>query len=562
MKRLSLAGGRDRVRLPAAFVLLALAPCQASSRTGSPGAEPSLALTPRPRLVLFVSVDQMRFDYLTRLDGQFQGGLRRLLDRGAVFTNARYRHASTETGPGHAVLASGRNGSHSGIVGNDWWDALSRTMVNVVDDPAQSPVGGTGRAASPANFIGFTIGDILKRSSPRSRVVSVALKDRSAVLMGGRRPDAAFWFDNTAGGFVSSTYYMTALPRWLAAWQESRPADRFQGRSWTRLLADVSVYERLAGPDQQAGEWDGAGVAFPHALTGRPPQDAFYASLRRTPFADELLLEMGKRALEAYGLGRRPGTDMLFVGFSSVDGVGHDYGPDSQEAMDCLLRLDRMLQQLFEAADRASGGRTLVVLSADHGSMPLVELLQARGIAARRVRGRVLQEAVEKELKARFSGRSGLIARFDAPHFYLDLDAMRGQGLSRAEVEAAVADGARASGIVERVYTQAALLGDPPAGDPDFALFRSAFFEPRSPHLIVRLAPYVLLDEDAQGTGHGSPHDYDRHVPVVFMGAGLRPGRYAEPSGPEDIAPTLGALLGLDYPLQDAGRRLGEMVER
>ncbi len=519
-------------------------------------------LATRPRLVLFFSVDQMRFDYLTRFDVVFRGGLRRLLDRGAVFVNARYRHANTETGPGHSVLVSGRNGSHSGVIANEWWDTLGRTVVNVVDDPAQAPVGGSGRGASPVNFIGFTVGDVLKKASPESRTVSVSFKDRAAVLMGGRRADAAYWFDNKAGRFVTSTYYMRTLPPWLAAWQRQRPADRFQGRTWTRLLPDTGLYERLAGKDAQKGEWDGTDIVFPHALRGRPPQEEFYSSIRRTPFADELLLDLALKTLDAYALGRRSATDMFFVGFSSEDGVGHTFGPDSQEAMDSMLRLDGVLQKLIDAAERATHGRALVVLSADHGSMPLAEILQGRGIDARRVRPDVIENAVRHALEARFPGRPGLIARYDAPNFYLDLDALRRQGLRRADVEAAVAEGALSTGIVERVYTHAALLGDPPADDPDFTLFRNSFFEPRSPHVILRLKQYVQVDERTSGTGHGSPNDYDRHVPVVFMGAGVKPGRYAEPCGPEDIAPTLGALLGLDYPMQDAQRLLTEMIAR
>ena len=151
------------------------------------------AVSPRPRLVLAVSVDQMRYDYLTRFKPLFKGGFRTLLDRGAVFTNAHYDYAFTETGPGHSVLLTGRNPRHSGIVANSWWDPLSRAWVNVVDDPVQAPVGGPGRAASPANLIGFTVGDVLKKASPASRVVGVSVKDRSAVLMAGRRGDAAYW---------------------------------------------------------------------------------------------------------------------------------------------------------------------------------------------------------------------------------------------------------------------------------------------------------------------------------------------------------------------------------
>jgi predicted AlkP superfamily pyrophosphatase or phosphodiesterase len=164
----------------------------------------------KPKLLLVLSIDQMRFDYLTRFNSLYKGGLRRLLDQGAVFTNAKYRHANTETGPGHSVILSGRHASHSGIVANSWYDPLLKKSINVVDDPVQMPVGGKGRGASPTNFIGFTVGDVLKRDSPQSRVVGVSMKDRSAILMGGRRADAAYWFENEGGNFIQAP---TIAPR-------------------------------------------------------------------------------------------------------------------------------------------------------------------------------------------------------------------------------------------------------------------------------------------------------------------------------------------------------------
>src|SRR5262245_37809570 len=200
-----------------------------------------------PKLVLVLSVDQMRFDYLTRFNDLYKGGLRRLLDQGAVFTNAKYRHANTETGPGHSVILSGRHASHSGIVANSWYDPLLKKSINVVDDPVQLPVGGNGRSASPTNFIGFTVGDVLKRQSPESKVVGVSMKDRSAILMGGRRADASYWFENECGNFITSTYYMAVAPEWLKEWNARKFADQFAGKLWDRLLPDPPMYEKLAG---------------------------------------------------------------------------------------------------------------------------------------------------------------------------------------------------------------------------------------------------------------------------------------------------------------------------
>jgi len=225
--------------------------------------------TVKPKLILVLSIDQMRFDYLTRFDGLFKGGVRRLLDQGAVFSQAMYRHANTETGPGHAVIASGMHGSHSGIIANSWYDSFLKRSVNVVDDPVQSPVGGQGRSASPANFIGFTLGDMLKQKSSGSRVVGISLKDRSAILMAGRRADAAYWYENLGGNFNTSNYYMNSAPEWLTKWNSRHFADGYAGKQWTRLNADEKLYEKYAGPDAVQSEWDRKDKAAGHASYSR-----------------------------------------------------------------------------------------------------------------------------------------------------------------------------------------------------------------------------------------------------------------------------------------------------
>ena len=522
-------------------------------------AQPAAAAAARPRLVLALSVDQMRYDYLNRFAPLYRGGLKTLRERAAVLTNARYRHACTETGPGHSVLLSGRSPRHSGIVGNDWYDSARRRTINVVEDPVHAPVGGRGRGASPRNFIGFTVGDVLKKASPRSRVVGVAGKDRSAILMAGARADGAYWYGE-GGAFVTSTYYAAEPPGWLTAFNQKHLPDRYAGEKWTRLLPEEATYVEYAGPDDVKGEWDNKDTVFPHAIRGKPPEDLFYDDLRRTPFADEVVLAAALEAMDAHALGSDDDTDILAIGFSATDSIGHTYGADSQELMDQLLRLDGTLQKLFDEIERRVGlSRVLVVLSADHGVQPLVEVLLARGEKAVRTGPDALQKPVQAALAARFPGVSGLVAAWDGPNVYLDLEALARHRLPRAEAEKAVIEGLMKTGLVERVYTHADLLGEAPAGDTDFWLFRNAFFQPRSAHLITRLKRNVYVGSYVGGTSHGTVQDYDRHVPVVFMGPGVKPGRYDVESGPEDIAPTLGALLGLDYPEQD-GRTLRELM--
>jgi len=517
----------------------------------------------KPKLLLVLSIDQMRFDYLTRFNSLYKGGLRKLLDQGAVFTNAKYRHANTETGPGHSVILSGRHASHSGIVANTWYDPLLKKSINVVDDPVQQPVGGKGRGASPTNFIGFTVGDVLKRDSPQSKVVGVSMKDRSAILMAGRRADAAYWFENEGGNFITSTYYMAAAPEWLKQWNARKYADQYSGKLWERLLPDTKVYEKYAGEDSVEGEWDRKDINFPHRIREAPPLKGYYEDFRRTPFADEMVLQAALEAMKAHGLGEDAVTDILAIGFSATDVIGHTYGADSHEAMDQLLRLDQTLQKLFEEVDRRVGlAHTWVVLSADHASMPLVELAQKRGLPAKRFASDALEAAVKQALQKQFPGASGLIANYDSPNFYLSEAALAANGLKRRAVEAVVVKALQETGLFESVYTHADILNPEKQDDPHLQLIRNSFFEPRSAHIIATPKPYIYISDNVGGTGHGTPHDYDRHIPIVFLGGPVKPGSYPAECGPEDIAPTLAEMLSLKGLEKEADARiLKEMMK-
>jgi predicted AlkP superfamily pyrophosphatase or phosphodiesterase len=394
---------------------------------------------------------------------------------------------------------------------------------------------------------------MLKASSPLSRVVGVSFKDRAAILPAGRRADGAYWYQTIDGRFVTSSWYAEQAPGWLESWNARKLADAHAGRVWERLLPDAASYRRFAGEDATEGEFDRKDVVFPHAIRGVPPASEFYDNLRRTPFADEILLDFAAAAMKGHDLGRDEATDILSVSFSACDVIGHSYGPDSQEQMDNLLRLDRTLGRLFDEAERRSGkGRVLVVLSADHGVMPLVELLKARGVDARRADSAELYQPVEKVLAARFPGAVGLVADPDPMEFVLDREAITRQGLRFEEVETTIREALLATGLVEAVYTQAQLVAAPPADDPFFDRHQRAFFASRSGDLVARIKKHVYLGGYVGGTGHGSPHDYDRHVPIVFMGPGIAPGPRDVATGPEDIAWALGRLLGLPYPQQDS----------
>jgi predicted AlkP superfamily pyrophosphatase or phosphodiesterase len=354
---------------------------------------------------------------------------------------------------------------------------------------------------------------------------------------------------------------MKEAPAWLAQWNQKRFPDAYAGKTWIRLLPDATLYERYAGKDAIEGEWDRRDIRFPHTIRGKPPEQRFYDDLRRTPFADEMIADVALETLKASGLGADDATDILAVALASTDIIGHTYGSDSQELMDQLLRLDLALGKFFDEIDRRVGlARTLVVLTSNHGAMPLVEVLQAKGVDALRASPADLRAAADEALQVRFPDSGDLIAHYDPPNFYLNEAAIARHRLTLETVESALVTGLMATDLVEAVYTRAQLGSSKKSADPYLNLYRNSFHPVRSPHLLVRLKKYVYLNDRVGGTGHGSSYEYDRHVPVIFMGTGIRPGQYPSPCGPEDIAPTLARLLGIPYPLEPDSRLLLEMT--
>ncbi len=521
---------------------------------------PVIGRIPNPKLVLVLVIDQMRYDYLTRFGALFTGGFKRLMDHGAVFSNARYRHAATETGPGHSVILTGRHPSHTGIVANSWYDRFLQRSINVVEDTSHSPVGGQGKSVSPANLIGPTLGDLLKKQTPKSKVVAVSLKDRSAILLAGHRGDAAYWYERN-GTFITSSHYADRSPAWLDEWNKTRPVERYAGKLWERLRSDPDLYQKYAGSDQVTGEWESRDTVFPHRIHTAPPHRVYYDDFRRFPFADELTFELACLAMKEHQIGTDDDTDIFAIGFSATDIIGHTYGPDSQELLDHLLRLDGLLERLFQYVEENVGlSNTLVVMTADHGVMPLAEILNSRGIQAKRLRPTVLEIPVIQALQAKHWNPYDLISYFDQPHFYLNSEAMLRNGIQRDEVEDVIKKALQKTGLVDSVYTQSDFIQNEASNDKLFELHRNSFFAPRSPDIIIVLKPYIYLEDYSGGTGHGTPHEYDRHVPIVFLGAAVSPGNYSKESGPEDIAPTLGWLLGIPIPAEKDSRILTEVL--
>ncbi len=507
-----------------------------------------------PRLVVLLVVDQLRADYIERFRDHYRGGLQWLLEHGASFPDAAYRHAATVTSVGHATISTGMHPSTHGVVGNSWWTASGGSVYSV-EDSSFAPVGGPGAGRSPRNLLGDTLGDRLKTRHPGAKVYAVSTKDRSAILLAGKQADGAFWFEPDCGCLVTSSYYRDALPAWVAAFNAGRPAAAYSGRIWTRIVDDEALYERLARRDAFPAEADGTSTSFPHGL----PDEGFERALAATPFSDEITLEAAVAALESGELGTDQAPDLLVLGLSATDSIGHRYGPFSQEAMDNHLRLDRGLGRLLEVLDHRVGlDQVLVVLTADHGALPLVEHLQEQGINARRGSTRDLWARARKVIDECGAGPADeTVARAAGTGLYWDEGAFRERGVDTAEASECLAAWLRAQPGVEAVMTAARLSAR--AAGPLEELFENSHFPGRSAHVQLHLSEFFHVGGE-RGTGHGTAHPHDRRVAQVLAGAGISPGVYEGPTGPEDIALTLGAALGVAMPLERDTRVLREIL--
>jgi predicted AlkP superfamily pyrophosphatase or phosphodiesterase len=496
----------------------------------------------RPRLVLAIVIDQFRYDYLLRFRADYHAGLARLLDGGAVFTDAHYLHAYTVTAVGHATFLTGATPSESGIIGNEWYDRASGQTVTSVSDPDTKAVGGVPGASgsSPHRLLVSTVGDEVKMSIPGSKVIGVSIKDRAAILPSGHMADGAYWYDPRSNHWITSSYYRAELPPWVKSLNDEKTYQRYVSAKWLPFDAK-----------------DESAQPFCTMVAGTAVRDC--GSLEATPWGNEMIEEFAERALVNEDLGHHAGVDVLTVSFSSNDYVGHAVGPDDPAVRDLSIRTDRLLGKLFDAVEqRVGAGNTLIVLSADHGVSPMPEVNQARHMPGGRLSEERVKKAINDALTRRFGPGEWLLpSAVEMP--YLNLKMVAFLNLDLAEVERVAAAAARAQEHIARVYTSQDLRTGNVQQDAIGRAFSVAYYAPRSGNLFILPEPYYTFYPVL--AFHGTPYDYDTHVPVLFLGPGIKPGTYAERIVPNDIAPTLAALLGVAQPSGSIGRVLSEMLQ-
>ncbi len=503
----------------------------------------------KPRLVVVVSIDQLPFEYLLRMrrgfaeDGFFNAAFR----DGAVFRACHHGQAFTITGPGHSVLLSGAYPATTGIIENDWFDRATGKTVYCVDDRGVEVVGGPGqKPMSPKNLAVGTVGDSLKlASNGRSKVIGVSLKDRAAILMTGHMADGAYWFDADSGLWITSTYYRKALPDYLQAYNSTGQAKQYGGRTW-ELLLPSEQYEHYY-PDNAPFETNVAalGRAFPHPLP-KGDDKQYLKSMTTSPFGNEMTLAVAELLAAEEKLGTDDDTDLLCINLSSNDYIGHAYGPYSLEAQDITYRTDRLLASLVQFLDRTVGqGRWTLGLSSDHGVAPVPEHALQLKLPARRVpeeHFQKLRDRIEQVLVERFDkpDESFRYVRYlDANSVYLD------RSRRYAEAQRIARDLVLEDEVVAAAFTRDELLAGGNATEL-FERFRLSFHPRRSGDVLFCLEPYHIAGKTT--ATHGSPWEYDTHVPLIMLGCGVRPGVFDRPVSPPMLAPTIARLTGVDAP--------------
>jgi predicted AlkP superfamily pyrophosphatase or phosphodiesterase len=493
---------------------------------------------PTPKLVLGIVVDQFRYDYTTRFAARYTQGLHRLLTEGAVFTDAHQDHYPTVTATGHATFMTGSTPATSGIIGNEWYDRAQGRSITSVEDAETRLLGGASGAtgSSPHNLVVTTVGDEMKIASRGlSHVIGISMKDRAAILPAGRMADAAYWLDDATGQVVSSTWYQTAEPGWVQRYNATKPAERDLGRSWS-----------VPGAPQ------------PFVELPKEPGKRYVSAWETTPWSNDMLENFAEQALTEEHLGRHDATDMLTVSFSANDHLGHAVGPDAPAVEEMSVATDAAIGRLIAAAERQVGkGNLLVVLTADHGVASTPEFSLAHHLPAGRANKADYARTVQDALATRFGDGKWIVGTWESG-FYFNTELVLAKHLKEQDVEDEAAHAVAALPYVERTYTRSELMRRTAMVSRVDDYVARSFFPDHSPDLFVILKPNWLFG--TEGTSHGSPWEYDTHVPLILMGPGVRPGAYNRQVGISDVAPTLSNLLHIQTPSGNIGRVLDEAL--
>lgn len=546
---------------PIAFILFA---AFSASSQKKDKAETDNHLKSSPKLVVGIIVDQMRYDYLTRFYNQFgDEGFKRMVEEGFNCKNNQFNYAPTSTGPGHTSVYTGATPSVHGIIGNNWYDKENDVDVYCASDDAYNSVGTTSDAGkmSPHRMTVTTITDELRlHTQMRGKTISIALKDRGAVLPGGHTANAAYWFHgDDEGKWITSSYYMSQLPKWVMDFNSSGKVQSYK-KAWV-TLKDINTYVE-SGSDSNAYEGLFKGETaptFPHSTTNLLDKKKDFEIIKSTPYGNSLTADFAIEALSAENLGKDDITDFLAISFSSTDYVGHKYGVNSKEVEDTYIRLDEDLARLFKALDKNVGkDEYTVFLTADHAAIEVPAYLKEQRIPAGYVDYEATKTKFSDFLKYKY-GTEDIIKNFSNLQFFLDHKIIKNLDLNLKEVQETIALEFLSYDYVDRVYTGYQMWqNDYTSGIP--YILQNGYNQKRSGDVLLVLKPGTI-SYPITGSTHGSPQVYDTHSPLLFYGKGIKKGHTVAKTEIPDIAPTIAALLGISFPSGTTGQPIAEVLE-
>ena len=510
----------------------------------------AFAQVEQPKLVVGIVVDQMRFDYINRYWNDYgDGGFKRLISEGYNCTNTHFNYIPTYTGPGHASIYTGATPSTHGVISNYWYNRELEEYSYCVSDTDMNTVGADNESGkmSPAKMLTTTFGDELRLfSMNRSKVISIGLKDRSAVLPGGHMANFAFWLDSETGDFVSSSYYGLRLPKWAQKFNKKDLCEAYLSEKWELLLPSKAYDESLN--DNSAYEEPFTGQKypkFPHDLPELLKENG-KGLIKATPYGNSLTKDMAIAAIEGEGLGEDIHTDLLAVSFSSPDYVGHQFGTDSKEIQDTYLRLDRDLESFLNYLDDQIGKENvLVFLTADHGAVRTPSYLKDRKIPAGYFEAEEPIRALKKFLQNIY-GFGDWVKTYGDAQIFLNRELIFEKYLSLEEVQQQAADFMLRFDGVQKAVTGRTLENNE-FDNGVLACLQKGFNQKRSADVFLVLDP-AWIEYSHTGTTHGSGYTYDRHVPLIWYGWNVKAGHTRGKIAVTDIAGTVSSLLGISFP--------------
>jgi predicted AlkP superfamily pyrophosphatase or phosphodiesterase len=522
-----------------------------------------------PKLVIGIVVDQMRYDYLFAYWNKFgNNGFKKLLRDGFLCKNTNFNYVPTYTGPGHASIYTGTTPSMHGIIGNDWFDRKEDAMVYCTEDAQVTGTGTTNATGkmSPHRMLTTTVGDELRvASNKRSKVFGISLKDRSAILPAGHAANGAFWFDGVSGDFITSSYYMPALPAWLDKFNAKKLAAQYLSQPWKTLLPIEQYTESIADDNPYEKPFPAeAKPVFPHDLPAiLKAIEGNYGLIKITPYGNSITTDLTKAIIEGEQLGKDEFTDLLCVSYSAPDYIGHQFAPKSIETEDCYLRLDKDIENLLLYLEKNIGKNNFMIfLTADHAAADNPSYLESMNIPS----GYLAIDSYINELNNHLLERFPLndpskrfVRSIVNEQIYLNRTFLVEQKIDRELMEKLAAEFFRRIEGVAGVLTSTQLMNQEYTTGIKH-LLQNGFNEIRSGDVIVSLQP-SWMDHEKQGTTHGSPYSYDTHVPLIWYGAGITKGSTAEYIPITSIAPTLSLMLNIPYTNGNSGQPIEVLVK-